>query len=131
MRIGPSFSCRFGHAHVRILAMSSITAPSSTGISTLDSASLEAQEFVARQGLLADLRETLVMASDAFDLSEPIALSVEEDPDTGEKWMEMNVAARGSVEEVMAAHESFMDRQLALQPTSALQIRLFLHIARE
>jgi hypothetical protein len=89
------------------------------------------QEFVMRYGLLPGLRETALLAAAVFDVSEPITLFAEVDPDTGERWIEMNVAARGSIEQVMAAHDSFTERQLSLPNSPARQIRLFVHIARD
>ena len=93
-----------------------------------DAVPIPVREFAVRRGLLSSLQEALVLASRTFDISVPISLSVEEDPDTGESWLEMRVAARGDVEEVMRAHEEYINRSLCLPSTSSRQIRLFLHM---
>ena len=111
--------------------MALITAESSTGLTLMDRAPLAVQEFVLRKGLSSDLGEAVSVASQVFDVAGPVSLSVEEDPDISESWIEINVSARGSVDEVMKAHERYTERLLSLPATSARQIRLFLHIARD
>ena len=123
------------HIYFRVVtfrqAMISTTVESAARQSVLDCASAEVQEFVARKGLGVDLHQAAVLACGVFDMSGPMMLSIEEDPDTGESWVEMSVAARGSVESVMKAHETYSERLRSLSGGSCREIRLFLHIARD
>jgi hypothetical protein len=111
--------------------MAIITSEPHAGLSALDLAPTAVQEFVIRRGLSSDLREAVALAGKVFDVSGAITLSVEEDPDTGESWVEMGVAARGSVDTVMKSHENYTERLLSLPTAPSRQIRLFLHIARD
>ena len=108
-----------------------IAAESPTDLSFLDRAPIAVQEFVIRERLLPDLREAISAALRVFDIPGPITLSLEEDPDVHETWVEIRVAARGGVEDIMRAHESYLERLLSLPTTSTRQIRLFLHVAKD
>ena len=113
------------------IPMPTIAAETSTCLSSLDQAPLAVQEFVVRERLLPDLQEAVAAALGVFDVSGQITLFLEEDPDISESWVEIRVAARGSVEDIMKAHDSYSERLLTLPTTSTRQIRLFLHVARD
>jgi hypothetical protein len=111
--------------------MASISADLFASLSMLDLAPAAVQEFVTRQGLFSELQDVVALVRQVFHVAGPISLSLEEDPDTGESWVEVKVAARGSVDNVMQAHERYTESLLSLPSTSSRQIRLFLHIARD
>jgi len=111
--------------------MSSIATESLAAPSVVDFAPAAVREFAIRHGLITNLQETIALASRVFDVAGSIALGIEEDPDTGESWIEMKVAARGSIEHVMKSHESYTERLLSHSAKRCPQIRLFLHIARD
>ena len=111
--------------------MAAIAVESLPDLSMPDLASPGVREFVVRLGLQAELQDAVSLAQRVFHVSGPLPLSLEVDPDTGETWIEVKVAAHGSVEDVMKAHEDYTERRLALPKTCHRQVRLFLHIARD
>lgn len=90
------------------------------------------EEFCRTRGLLPELQDTLSLVTEHFAVAAPLGLTIETDPETGEQWVEISVAARGNVAEVAEARRRYNRRWLASAPKAITEnVRLFLHMAPE
>jgi len=90
------------------------------------------QDFCRVRGLLPELQGTLSLINEHFAIAAPLALTIETDPETGDEWVEISVAARGSIVEVAEARRQYNRRWLASAPKKITDnVRLFLPMAPE
>ena len=91
-----------------------------------------AEAFCRERCLFPELQDTISLIHEHFAVAAPIDLSVETDPETGEQWLEVSVAARGNVANVADARRRYNRRWHATAPGKITDnVRLFLHIAAE
>lgn len=76
----------------------------------------EVREFCAARGLDPYLPGLLSLVSESFEVVSPIRLTVEEDAETGEQWIEIGVAVRGEPAHVLEAYDRYTDRWLDSVP---------------
>jgi hypothetical protein len=92
----------------------------------------DVERFCRDRDLLTDLPEAISLISANFDMAVAPSLSVETDPETGEQWLEISVAARGTVAEIAAARRQHNRQWLVAAPLRIKEnVRLFLHVAPE
>ena len=90
----------------------------------------DVQEYLSEHGLDSLLLKALGVATTQFDLESPAAVRLVEDDESGEKWVEINVRARGELSAVRAAHCRYTEAWLGLiSPELSLKIRLSIRIA--
>ncbi len=105
--------------------MVSTVAEASVPPSPLTTAPAAVRDYVTQRGLETRVKQVVSLAQVVFEVAHPILLAVEDDPDTGETWIEVNVAVRGSVDEVKTAHDAFMERLLRLPTASDARFDYF------
>lgn len=68
----------------------------------------EVDEFCRKHNLFDAVALFARLAEKHFSLSEPPTLNVHVDPEWGDSWLLLRVCARGTVDEVVAAHERLL-----------------------
>lgn len=78
--------------------------------------SLEVRRFCAKHGIEQYLSSTIELVKSCFEDIRELYLEIEEDPETGEEWLSINVTVAGTIEEVLASYEQYTSRLLSRVP---------------
>ena len=91
---------------------------------------LEVREFCAARGLEPYVPVLLSLVRGSFDVVSPMRLILEQDAETGQRWVEVAVAVRGEPARVLEAYDRFTDRWLGAAPDGVREhFRLAWHLA--
>src|SRR4051812_38002410 len=80
------------------------------------------ERFVADHELGGHVDTARALASEEFQLASRPQVSFSEDPETGEQWVEIALAVRGSCDDVTAAHNRYTRRWVAAAPNEVLPL---------
>jgi len=88
-------------------------------------------DFCAEHGLTADLHLSISIARETFGPVRNLTVELEIDPETGERYIVVNVARPLSVSEALARRRAYTTRwiQSASSPEAILQIRMLSDIS--
>ncbi|SPD71993.1 putative N-6 DNA methylase [uncultured Desulfobacterium sp.] len=85
----------------------------------------EQSDFCAQKGLTGYLKNTIDIIFESFPPVKSMRCLLEQDPETGEKWLLIDVAMDSTTEEVLSAYDKYLDQWISVIPASAREsIRL-------
>lgn len=86
-------------------------------------------EFVRRQGIAPALVRALTLAEECLHPVEPPVLGLQHDPETGDRWVVVEVRLRGDADAAMAAYQEYTEKIVAhLSYGDQRYIRLSIHV---
>jgi hypothetical protein len=87
------------------------------------------QEFCARLGILEYLAVAVDLARKCFPLVGEPCVHPEQDPETGEEWLILDIRVRGEIDEVLDSYDLYTDLWISSVPwPEGEKIRLSYHI---
>lgn len=72
--------------------------------------------FCRRQDILQYLQPAFDLIESSFSSSEELSLQLEEDPDTEEKWVVLDVSVQGEVEKILDEYQSYTSHWVSKVP---------------
>jgi hypothetical protein len=85
----------------------------------------EVMHFCAKHGILPYLSIAIDLIKTCFSSLQDLHLQPEQDPETGEEWLGVDVTLQGNQEQVLAAYDKYTDDWVSAVPWPVRQkIRL-------
>ncbi len=75
--------------------------------------------FCARLGIMQYLSVAVALAQKCFPLTQELKLQPEEDPETGEEWLRLDVVIQGEIDKGLNNYDSYTDLWVASVPWPA------------
>ena len=76
----------------------------------------EAVLFCEKEGILHYVGDALRIIRQSFEQIDSVGLEVEEDPETGEKWILIAITVRGGVEEILKQYDRYTESWVSSVP---------------
>ncbi len=76
----------------------------------------EVRRFCAKHKIEQYLSSTIELVKSCFEDVREFHLEMEEDPETGEEWLSINVTVAGTIEEVLASYEQYTSLLISKVP---------------
>lgn len=67
----------------------------------------EVRRFCTKHGIEQYLSSTIELVKNCFEDVREFYLEIEEDPETGEEWVSINITVAGTIEEVLAGYDQY------------------------
>ena len=85
-------------------------------VKTKDFISPEARGFCVQEGILQYAEVAIGLVQHHFESIQNLALQLQEDPETGEKWAAVDVTIRGELDEILDAYDRYTGQWVASAP---------------
>ncbi|MBM4307352.1 MAG: hypothetical protein FJ115_06290 [Deltaproteobacteria bacterium] len=76
----------------------------------------EVLSFCKQEEILNYLWEMIGIVNKSFTRIDDIEVEMEEDPETGEKWVLVSIMVRGTVEEILAEYDHYTEKWVSTAP---------------
>ena len=78
----------------------------------------ETTNFCKKRGIFEYLKVAINIIRESFISVRQLSLFPEQDPETGEKWLLIDIAVDGTTEEVLEAYDRYIDQWVSVSPES-------------
>ena len=85
-------------------------------VKTEDFISPEVRNFCAQEGILQYAEGAIDLVQHHFESIQDLALQLQEDPETGEKWAAVDVTIRGELDEILDAYDRYTGQWVTSAP---------------
>jgi hypothetical protein len=79
----------------------------------------EITDFCKKKGIFEYLKVAIDIIRESFTSVRQWSLLPEQDPETGEKWLLIDIAVDGTADEILEAYDRYIDQWVSATPESA------------